>query len=181
MNNKPLLIALCGPKTVGKTTTADRIADGRAAKILSFASPLKNFAATIFSPEFMNEKKELADPRTGISYRDFAVHTGDTWRALNEDIFIDILNAARQDLNVRYCGLGAVVIDDLRYENEAQYVKDQGGIIIQLQRGGIQYSMSHATERPIDVEFVDYFCSVNDAESLVDQLMAEHRMAEVER
>jgi len=178
MKKKPLLIAFCAPKQTGKTTTARAISAGRAAKILSFASPLKDFAAMIFSEEYMNEKKELPDPRTGMSYRDFAVHTGDVWRGLNRNVFIDILNASREDLNVRYCGLDAVVIDDLRYANEAQYVKDQGGIIIQLNRGGVQYKMDHATERPIDPNFVDYFCSVNDAEALVEQLIEEFRVVE---
>ena len=129
----------------------------------------------------MNDKKEEICPTTGCSYRDWAIATGDAWRNLNENIFVDILKDEYKTLSDQFDDDIVVLIDDLRYDNEAQAIKDMGGIIIKLKRDGISYKMDHATEKPVDLKFVDYDCHVDAAKGIVERIVSEYRGAEAER
>lgn len=178
---KPLLIAFTAPKQTGKTTACRSIIEAvEGCEILSFAGPLKDCASQLFPKIYMNDLKENICPATGCSYRDWAVATGDVWRSLNKSFFIDIINHRCTAALEGAAGRPVILIDDLRYLNEAKWVKDSGGFIIQLTRRGIVYDMGHATERPLDPKLVDNFCSVDDAVEFVAQIIEENRAAEVE-
>ena len=41
---------------------------------------------------------------------------------------------------------GDIVFDDLRFENEAEWVRDMGGIVVCLYRGGKEFTADHASE-----------------------------------
>lgn len=148
--------------------------------IVSFAGPMKDFAKDIFPEEYMNSKKEEVYPKVGVSYRDWAIATGDAWRGLNKEIFLNLAAIECEEVDL-FLGDCTVLIDDLRYENEAKWVKDRGGVIVRLKREGIQYELGHATEAPIDKSLVDFDCSVDNVVELVSLLIDEHESAEVEK
>ena len=63
-------------------------------------------------------------------------------------------------------------IDDLRFLNEAEWVWNAGGYVVELQREGINYALNHASETPIPgvYPFILYEDSMQNAKHLVDFL-----------
>jgi hypothetical protein len=173
MKNKPLIIAFTAPKQTGKTTACRSIVYQRGGEIISFAGPLKDFAAQLFPKEYLNDLKETICPATGVSYREWAIATGDAWRGLNKNIFIDVLAHRCAKVQALAPGRPLILIDDVRFGNEAKWIKSAGGIIVHLSREGIHYKMDHATEQPIDQKFVDHFCSVENVVEFVSRLIDE--------
>ena len=161
-----LIIAFTAPKQTGKTTACRAIEAQHAANTHSFADPLKEFGKLIFPAAFMNEGKEQVFAPVGFSYRDFAVHTGDTWRKLNQDVFINILKH-----RVELSNSNVILIDDLRYENEAKAIREMGGLIVRLSREGIEYTGEHATEQALDNSLIDDSVDVNNVVEIVSLLI----------
>ena len=58
-------------------------------------------------------------------------------RSINDDIWIDC--------TLSNCGKDAI-ISDVRFPNEAKAIKEQGGIIIRVEREGLQSSDTHSSE-----------------------------------
>lgn len=181
MKYDPLIIAFTAPKQTGKTTVCRSISVQHLCSTVSFAGPLKGFAQQFFDREYMNEKKEEVQPNIGVSYRDWAVATGDAWRSLNKDIFLNLAGKECEEVALFMDPEATILIDDLRYDNEGKWVKDQGGIIIRLCRDGIHYKMDHATEQPINESLVDFECHVDNVVELVSRLIDERNCAEVEK
>ena len=71
------------------------------------------------------------------------------------------LRALNQRL-IKYIGSDKIIlIDDLRFDNEAEFIHRQGGYIISLTRDGIDYTNEHATETPISSEYLCFNNSVD--------------------
>lgn len=71
---------------------------------------------------------------------------------------MDILDHSVQNarhLRRRFPGVDAVAITDLRYPNEAERVRNLGGVIWRVNRPGLT-SDGHASEIPLDDDLVDY-------------------------
>lgn len=55
---------------------------------------------------------------------------------------------------------GDIVVDDIRFSNEAKAVTDLGGIVIRIEREGLVSSDTHASELEMNKILVDYTISV---------------------
>ena len=121
-NKMPYLVGLTGPAGVGKDTVAGFLGW----PTFAFAKTLKLMLAAAGLPEpATREDKEAIIPELGFSWRQAAQTLGTEWgRGLNPDLWL--LLAKRYALNSGYTVL---VITDVRFENEAQLVREHGCLI----------------------------------------------------
>jgi hypothetical protein len=101
----------------------------------------------------------------GISPRYLAQTLGTEWgrKMVDEQIWLKIaqqkfnrVNTTAQMDGGRIIGLG-MIIPDVRFDNEAQWIKDAGGLLLQVDRPGqeIISEDSHASEAGIDPALID--------------------------
>tara|TARA_A100001015_G_scaffold288308_1_gene359032 strand:+ start:238 stop:771 length:534 start_codon:yes stop_codon:yes gene_type:complete len=162
------VIALTGPKTVGKTTVASAIADNvdKVVYINSFADPMRAMleAIGVDSINLLHQSfKEEPIEGLGKSARELLQTLGTEWgRAMvSEDIWLWAMSSRMEEAKSE--GVDIVVIDDCRFDNEADWVSDLGGSVILLKRDGHEYGEDkHSTEQPIDESKIDLICDASD-------------------
>lgn len=98
-----------------------------------------------------DEAKDKDDPYYGVSVRKMMQTLGTDWgRSLDEDIWIKAF--------AKLYPKGKYVITDVRMENEAKFIRDNGGIVIHVKgRGGIE--TTHSSEAGIEVKDLDLVIS----------------------
>lgn len=149
---KPMIVGFMGLAGVGKTTAARAIFNlfpGRAS-ILSFATPLKTAAADLFlfTPEQLyGNKKEEVDPRWGFSPRTALQQLGTECvrKSLLENFWV-----LRMEEVIRTSPYQVILIDDLRFEDEALMVYGAGNYLsktVLIDRPGVVGS-GHSSENP---------------------------------
>lgn len=167
------LIGITGKARSGKDTIATHLFEQYGFTRIALADPLKEAAQTIFGlstgqtwddahkgtviPYWGKSPRELFQILGTESIRDVFGH--DVWTkrwALSYEMFKDTDD---------------VVVPDIRFDNEAQMIRDRGGIIIEVQRGpGLVGSTgSHPSERGLS-SLPDY---VINNESSLDDLKAK--------
>lgn len=126
------LIGIAGPAQVGKSTLSNefrRLIDFRGGDFHEkpFAGPLKAMLAAA-GVSIRERDKNVVDARFGVSPRILMQTLGTEWgRKINPDCW---LNVWRSQLPQT----GLVVVPDVRFENEAQAIRDLGGILIHVTR-----------------------------------------------
>jgi len=129
-------------------------------KIKKYADKLKGGCEYVFPNEFSVKEWETRDrsyrdeimPSLGISRRDFLLKRGDNCRAIHSDYFVNALFVDYKKTNVKLIsnyyennGIKGYIHDskefypnwiitDVRFPNEAQAIKDRGGIVIRVNR-----------------------------------------------
>lgn len=132
----------------GKSTVAGML---RNYKRLSFADPLREFSAQILSSLGYNglaclrDKKEEKIAELGVSPRQMMQTLGTEWgrSCIHPDLWVMVAaGAVQQQLR-----LGRnVVIDDVRFSNEAEMIRSLGGELWLVNRPGVVYEGNHASE-----------------------------------
>ena len=146
MTVAPLLIGLHGPKHCGKSTVARAYSSAFGAERHRFAGKIKAMLRTLGLTEAQvdGDEKELPCALLGGKTPRYAMLTlGDGWGR-------DMID---EDIWCRTAAVGAegrlVIFDDVRRVNEATALIEAGGIIIRLQRDGVEFTRDHATEQPL--------------------------------
>jgi len=127
------IIGIVGTKNSGKSETAKYIAAIKGHTVKSIATPIKEILKIIGIPSKnlygTNEDKNEVLPAFNTSARKLLQYTGTEFGrdALHKDVWIDIL-IKNLDPNISY------VIDDVRFQNEAEKIKAIGGILIGISR-----------------------------------------------
>ena len=105
-------------------------------------------------------------------------------RAMDPDIWIKVLDHNLELMNV---DRRKVVIDDVRYDNECQWIKYNNGCIIGVDRPGMQTEswMSHGSEHSLSPSLVDHWianisCYETDLECAVRDTMTRILEPELE-
>lgn len=122
-------------------------------------------------PETM---REMVKPR---SFRQICQRWGTEYRrAQNQDYWLnkcDEFILSQCDQPVPPAG---VVVDDLRFENEAKFLRRVGGTVINMLRDNITMVEGHVSETPLPQTYIDYSLNNNHTirtlELGVDSLMA---------
>lgn len=145
----PTLIGLAGPKGVGKTTYAKTILKG---KVFSLAEPIKAMLSTIVPKRFLYDYKETPIPGwpKHITGRFLLQNVGtECFRKMWPDIWVSFLmeEISHED--------GLSIVDDVRFENEAEFIRSSGGQIWRLHRKGVSSQDSHISEAGLPDELVD--------------------------
>lgn len=162
------LIGLTGSMGSGKSTARDMmlqnilataINSNQYVNLVSFAQPLKdiciNYLGLTYDDVYTQEGKAKYNEFWGMTNREILQRVGtDALRNnFHPDIWIKIaeLNIcrARQDKNCI-----ATIIDDTRFNNEAELIKDMGGYVIRIERD-LELESKHASEQGIDLQYVD--------------------------
>lgn len=164
------IIGIAGPARAGKDTVASFIIAARGGYRYSFADPIRAMLVPIgvnMSDPYWQDRKEETIPALGVSPRRMMQTLGTEWgrELINEDIWLII---AHQRLLSAGPGM---VIPDVRFENEADWVRKHGGVILHLQRpDGIKVE-THSSENGVTVKDED-FAITNDGslEDLQDRV-----------
>lgn len=123
------LIGISGPARCGKDTAADFIIDKRPAyQKVSFADPIKAMLRVGFDMtdgQLYGHHKEEIDMRYGRSPRDMMQTLGTEWgrELVDGDIWVKAMEAHLNKLG------GTFVIPDVRFENEADFIRKHGRLI----------------------------------------------------
>jgi hypothetical protein len=129
MSKQRLIIGFSGWRGNGKTTAAVYLARKYGFHTVSFASSLKEMARLFFpfDPSDWSERnKEKAYKDYDWSPRDFAVALGEFARFHDPDYWVKKANIEDQ--------VGDISIDDVRFQNEVDYIKSLGGKTVRIER-----------------------------------------------
>ena len=149
----PRLIGLYSPAPgCGKTTVASLLTDLlNDRECVSFAAPLKIAVLNMLDDlglsgfHYAYEDKEAIIPELGVSARHMMQTLGTEWgrACIHPDFWVMIARAEAQ----RTMNDGkSVVIDDVRFPNEAAMIRDLGGELWRIERPGVIYSGDHSSE-----------------------------------
>lgn len=166
------LIGITGKAWVGKDTVADRLRLVHRCEIYSFAEPIRRGLMAMFGFSPLNwqdrEWKEAPVPWLGVSPRSLMQTLGTEWgrELVRDDLWL--LMAQRHWLSCKT----HLVIPDVRFNNEAKWIRDMGGSVLCIQRD-VPSVLEHKSEAGIDFELVNEFLvndrSLTDLYRLVDE------------
>lgn len=150
------IIGLTGSAGSGKDAVRDILEDFGFIG-LAFADPIRNMIRGLLtdyelSDGWMDERrlKERIIPALGVSYRQMAQTLGTEWgRSLRPDFWL-LLAELCMDVLAANCDGAQFVISDVRFANEAQWVREHGGIVWRINRPGIEPVREHVSELEID-------------------------------
>ena len=154
-----MLVGITGYAGPGKTTAAGSLMQNGYYR-LRFADPIKEMVAILglTSGQLDGDQKEEPTALLGGKSPRYAMQTlGTEWgrNLVSPTIWIDILRRRAQEMRV----VGQpVVVDDVRFPNEAEAIKEVGGFLIRVVRPEqfLPIGMSHASEFSIGTLDVDH-------------------------
>lgn len=143
------VIGLHGRARAGKDTVANFILSHRGGYLYSFADPIRAMLVPLgidMSDPYWQARKEDVIPALGVSPRRLMQTLGTEWgrQIINPDLWLIL--AKQRLLNF---GPG-MVIADVRFENEASWVRSQGGRVIHIERPNNVAIEAHASEAGIE-------------------------------
>ncbi len=141
------MVGLCGKKESGKSAVAEYLMDQGFFEPRPLAGPLKLVARLIFGfsdEQLYGKDKELVDPRLGLSARHVMQQLGtEVVRGIHP---LSWIFAWERSLSTVSEG-ASIVVDDVRFPNEVQAIKDHGGIVLKLEKLGAPALLDvHASE-----------------------------------
>lgn len=147
------IVAFTGPAGCGKSTAASVFPD---ATRFSFARPLKDILESVgvprdclYDPVLKEQPCEILGGKTPRQVLQM-LGTNFFREQIRKDFWIRVAERKLTDLIPQ----GPVLIDDCRFDNEAQLVRDLGGTVIEIVRPGVSRG-GHASERGIDPRLID--------------------------
>jgi len=172
------IIGLTGPAGSGKSTVAAILRQNHGFTEESFAQPIRDFIHGLIAPEtpcseMMREQKESPHPLLYGKSPRYAMQTlGTEWgrNLIHPDFWITLL-----ERDLRDCAdiLPRVVISDVRFHNEASWIRERGELW-HLTRPGLPVN-SHASESGIAITdrdiVLDNDCGLDYLERQIDLLV----------
>ena len=144
-----MIIAFTGPKGSGKTTAAHILEDLGWYRT-SFVLPLRAAVHHLYDIPYENitdpKLKEVTIDRLGKSPRQIMQELQGPLKDIYQNVFVDALAK-------RIKGAPKVVIDDLRFDYEAEYLRSIGARIIRIDNG-TEYTQEHISEMGIDPKYI---------------------------
>jgi hypothetical protein len=150
-----VLIGLTGYAGTGKDTVR-ALLEEHGMSGFAFADPIRNMVRELLTSNGIDdcwmdrrELKEEIIPQLGVSYRELAQTLGTEWgRSLKGDFWLRIASAYVTDLQGQ--GAVALVVSDVRFINEAEWVRKQGGVIWRIHRELAGPVREHVSESELD-------------------------------
>lgn len=177
-----ILIGFAGRAGCGKDTAANYLAREMGFKTMAFAAPLKKTAAALFGL-----------PEGYFHDRDLKERPLEDWDGLSPRHMLQLLgteavrNTFGTDFWIKrwmneYRGLALccdVAVTDVRFNNEAQAIRDLGGTIVHIVRVDPNdlddKALAHASEGGVSMSLADYVInnegSLNDLYDKLDSMM----------
>lgn len=184
---KPLrLIGLVGYAGTGKDTVRQQLETEHGFVGLAFADPIRQMLRTLFTENGIDEKymddRQFKEATIGdlmtvrpVTYRQMAQTLGTEWgRAMSPDFWTCIAGAYISDQ--RQHGERQFVISDVRFVNEAEWVKSAGGELWRISRPAAAAVRQHTSEA--EIERIRHDVWIDNSRSLEDLWMAvDHQVA----
>lgn len=155
MTKKPIIIGLSGYAGSGKDTVRFMLQEVGFNGV-AFADTIRAMLRELLvsnriSDSYINtrEFKEAIIPELGVSYRQLAQTLGTEWgRSIHPDFWIKLVANYIHDIidtgiTPHFC------ISDVRFPNEAHWIKDHGGVIWRIERPDAVPVRAHASESEI--------------------------------
>lgn len=158
----PHLVGLTGQAGSGKSTAAQVLIDAGWVRI-KMASPLKDMLRAIGLTEdhIEGQLKEVpCDLLMGQTPRHAMITLGTEWGRdiIHPDLWVTI---AKSRIATALASGLSVVVDDVRYDNEAEVIRDLGGVVVALERGagrsiahkseaGVKADMTHQNDKSLE-------------------------------
>lgn len=144
------LIGIAGRARSGKDTVANFIVAAIGGYRYSFADPIRAMLALLgvdMSDPYWQARKEEPIPALGVSPRRMMQTLGTEWgrQLINPDLWLIM---AHQRLLQSGPGM---VISDVRFDNEAAWIRKHGGWIIHVIRPDTKTVEAHESENGIEV------------------------------
>lgn len=151
-----LLIGLTGNARTGKTTTAQHLSLEHGFECYAFADPMRDALMAMFqlSPEdFEGDAKEQPVDWLGRSPRQLMQLLGTEWgrHMISANLWVEV---AEQHLNAianATFPTPSFVISDVRFENEADFIRRRGGVIVHLLRFEAPKVNAHVSEAGVSL------------------------------
>lgn len=164
---RPRLIGITGLAGAGKSTAANLLVSSHGFRRLSLAQPVRDMLAALgVSPRQMSDEKNTPiDWAGGKTPRQMMQTLGTEWGRgmVCQELWV---NATRRKVRQFLSEGRAVVIDDVRFDNEAELVRELGGAVVEIIRPGL-VRMGHASEAGVRRDLVDLVvCNDGSLEAL---------------
>ena len=171
-----MIIGLAGKARAGKTTAANYITIKYDIHEYAFADPLKTAAVELFGITrqmaygYEYDREQIVNG-WGISVREMLQKLGTECMRMN---FGDDFWTKRAEIAVsKYTHL---IISDVRFDNEARWIKNKGGIVINITRASIDIDSNHVSESGITEQHYDIENSGNirNMFNKIDSILSEY-------
>ena len=152
MSRKSKIIGLTGKARAGKDTVAEILNSHFALEAYSFADPLKKASEHLFGLTHREAfglggyDREEVDPFWGMSVREMQQKLG---TECMRDVFCKDFWVKSLERLLESQGEREYVVSDVRFQNEADFVIAQGGVIIEIVRPGVgigEEASAHVSE-----------------------------------
>lgn len=146
-----LIIGLAGPRGCGKTSAAVYLQQACGAVPLAFADPIREAARALFpnwdpAIHFQSAEKDRLCAHYQVRPRDVLRALGEHARAMGGPL-VYVHWMADRIAALEPVGRCRVVIHDVRFTHEAQWVRSQPrGVVVHVQRPGCIWSGEHVSE-----------------------------------
>jgi Deoxynucleotide monophosphate kinase len=182
-----ILIGLAGRAGSGKTTVANYLSGRHGFLAYAFASPIKQALSAmcrLTDEQLEGEAKEETIDWLGRSPRFLMQTLGTEWgRALvHRDIWLLLAERHLAGARERWAGYRrgkpfSMVLSDVRFENEAAWIRERGGIVAHVVRDSGRRS-GHASEA--GVELIDGDWRIDNSGSLPQLYeLVDHMVASI--
>lgn len=145
---RPPLIGIAGKARSGKDTVANFAVAAIGGYRYSFAEPIRAMLAPLgvnMNDPYWQARKEDIIPALGVSPRRMMQTLGTEWgrQLINPDLWLIM---AHQRLLQSGPGM---IVSDVRFNNEADWVRRQGGLIIHVFRPDAETVEPHSSEQGV--------------------------------
>lgn len=154
----PRYIGIAGPARSGKDTAAGWLIE-QGFRQYSFAAPLKAGLKVMLGLDARHtdgDLKELPLESYGASPRRMMQTLGTEWgrELINDRVWLIRAGEITEEW-LRSPDVRGVVISDVRFENEAAWLREKGGLLVHLRRAAAHSVEAHASEAGVAVEAGD--------------------------
>lgn len=173
------LIGITGPAKAGKSTVARYLVEQGFIEV-SFAAPIKRAISTAFDIDILDleepQFKEAPLPWLGKSPRYLLQTLGTEWgrKMVAPDVWLIL--AARRIEKARDLGHPGVIVSDVRFDNEADFILARGGQLWRIWRQAATAVRAHESEQGINEAYPSHGIinngSFDDLYTRVDNLLA---------
>jgi hypothetical protein len=156
---KEIFLVFTGKAGSGKDTAANFLKQHYNFKSVAFADPIRAGMRAICGLEdkhFQHPEKEVVLPEFGKSPRQMMQTLGTEWGrvSVNQDLWLIL--AGKKVAEYKEAGYN-VVITDVRFENEAEWLRSQGGVLVHVIRPNAGTTPhGHASEAGVKQEAKDF-------------------------
>lgn len=154
-----ILIGLAGKAGVGKDTTAEMFWNRHAIHPYALADPIKSALSAMGFLRQEYDKDGAKDeiiPEIGVSYRRMAQKLGTEW---GRDIHPEFWLKLAERFEYRMTHLKGMCISDIRFENEADWIRSRGGTMVHIdgpvRRPLAKDGQGHASEAGVERKLGD--------------------------